>query len=90
MIEGAIVVLIIVAAGAVVVVNVVFTIREWRRLKRLPPSPSPRPRSTGIGNAVEGFVGCLGGLAGGLFYLVVGLGGPFVIVWLVKRMWEAA
>ncbi|HEV8454750.1 MAG TPA: hypothetical protein VGQ24_07660, partial [Gemmatimonadales bacterium] len=77
--------LLLLAVGAVVAGSVYFTIRDWRKLP-----PSQRARSTGVGDAVEGLLGCLGGLAGCLFYLVVALVGLFFMVWLVKRMWEAA
>ena len=43
-----------------------------------------------IGALVTGLAGCLGSLIGCVLFLVLGLIGLFFVVWLVKRMWEAA
>lgn len=43
-----------------------------------------------IESAISGLGGCLASLIGCLFFLVLGLVGLFFVVWLVKRMWEAA
>jgi hypothetical protein len=43
-----------------------------------------------IGSFVSGLAGCLGPLIGRLSFLVLGLEGLFFMVWLIKRMWEAA
>lgn len=43
-----------------------------------------------VGGLVTGLVGCLGSLIGCLVALVLSLVGLFFMVWLVKRMLEAA
>jgi hypothetical protein len=83
-------VLILVVVGAVVAVNILFVVREWRRLNRLPRSSPPTPTRFGLGGSPDGVGDFLGSLMGCLFFAVVALVGLFVIVWIVKRMWEAA
>jgi hypothetical protein len=41
---------------------------------------------SGIGALVAGLTGCLGSLIGCLLFLVLGLVGLFLVVWLIKQM----
>ena len=70
--------------------GLIMAVHEWRESKN-PPPHLPRSRSSsGIGDVVGGLMGCLGSLVGCVFFLILGLVGLFFVVWLVKRMWEAA
>ena len=60
---------------------------SWRNVGKPPP---PLPRRTRLDDVVEGVGGCVSGLFGCLVALVLGLVALYVVVWLVKRMWEAA
>lgn len=66
--------------------------RKRRRRGENVPAIVVAGRGTGQTAAatVEGLAGYLGGLAGCLFFLVFALAGLFVLVWIVKQMWEAA
>jgi hypothetical protein len=83
MTEGVLVVLILVAASAVLAVQVISAIRAWRRLKNLPPP-------TNFGQSFDAVGDFFRGLTGSLFYALVGLVALFGIIWVIKRMWEAA
>jgi hypothetical protein len=73
--------------AAILVLGSIVAVREWRERDQSPP---PRSRSSAIGDAVEGVVGCIGGMIGCVFFFVLGLVGLFFVIWLLKRMWEAA
>jgi hypothetical protein len=85
MTEGVLVVLILVAASAVLAVQVISAIRAWRKLKKLPASPP-----TNFGHSFDAVGDFFRGLTGWLFYVLVGLVALFGIIWVIKRMWEAA
>jgi hypothetical protein len=88
MTEGVLVVLILVAASAVLAVQVISAIRAWRRLKNLPTSPLLAP--TSFGHSFDAVGDFFRGSTGWLFYVLVGLVALFGIVWVIKRMWEVA
>lgn len=55
----------------------------------VPKNQAPESHSSGL-DLFKGMVVGVGGLAGCLAVLVAALAGLFALVWLVKRMWEAA
>jgi hypothetical protein len=88
MTEGVLVVLILVTGSAVLAVQVISAIRAWRRLKKLPASPPLAP--TNFGHSFDAVGDFFRGLTGWFFYVLVGLVALFGIIWVIKRMWEAA
>jgi hypothetical protein len=53
-------------------------------------APAPKREGRGAWEEVKITAGGLAHLGGCLVYLILGLVALFVLVWLVKRMWEAA
>ena len=77
-----------------VVVLVFFSWWAFSRRDRTPRSVQQARRTGAADRGASEFFGVLGGLIGGLVgcvvAIVVGFVGLYIVIWLIKRMWEAA